>query len=229
MGLLVDPSPYLKVIVTQNTLEAHLPIPINATSISLKIDNKETLWQLDKGHYHLCGENLPQINWTILPVPQDFNMTIHYELPISKTIEAYSYLGDYAFTLPVFGRFGCSNISYPLYDWAGYSSTDYSIRIESTIPQIGTYSINNRGTLTQLNVTTSNENGFEIVRTTFSHGTEESTSISGAVAVFDSPVDVTESFPNVSLLVGVSAFAFVIVVAGLLVYFKKHKHKAGET
>jgi hypothetical protein len=60
MGLLEDPSPYLKVIVTQNTLEAHYPIPINATNISVKIDNKENLWQLEKGTYHLFGENLPQ-------------------------------------------------------------------------------------------------------------------------------------------------------------------------
>ena len=190
------------------------------------LDNKETLWQLKKGPYHLLGENLPQVNWTISPVPQDFDMTVHYEKLISKTIEAYSYLGDYAFTLPVFGRFGCSNISYPLYDWAGYSSTEYTIRIDSTIYQIGTYSIDNRGALTSLNATTSNENGFEIVRTTFSQGEAEDTGISGAVAVFDSPVDVTENFPNLSLLVIVSAIAAVIVVAGLLVYHKKHKHQA---
>jgi hypothetical protein len=76
-----------------------------------------------------------------------------------------------------------------------------------------------------LNATTSNENGFESVRTTFSHGEEENTGISGAIAVFDSPVDVIESFPIVSLLVAVSAIAAVVLAVGLLVYHKKHKNK----
>jgi hypothetical protein len=151
-------------------------------------------------------------------------MTVHYEQPISKTMESYNYLGDYAFSLPLFGRFGCSNISYPLYDWAGHSPTEYNIHIESTISQIDTYSINNDGTLTQLNVTTSNENGFESVRTTFSHRTGEGTGISGAVAVFDSPTGETGSFSNVSLLVGVSTFtAVALVTVGSLIFHKKHK------
>jgi hypothetical protein len=224
-GLMVDPSPYVTVTVTQDTLEAHYPIPSNASNISVKINGFETEWWQDKGKFHLFGENIPQINWTISPVPRDFSVRVHYEEPISKTIEAYDYLGDYAFILPLFGRFGCSNISYPLYDWAGYSSTEYNIRIDSTISQVGTYSINNLGTLTQLNATTSNENGFESVRTTFSHGEEENTGILGAIAVLDSPVDVIESFPIVSLLVAVSAIAAVVLAVGLLVYHKKHKNK----
>jgi hypothetical protein len=44
--------------------------------------------------------------------------------------------------------------------------------------------------------------------------------------VFDSPVDMIESFPIVSLLVAVSAIAAVVMAVGLLVYRKKHRQNS---
>lgn len=224
MGLVVDPSPYVTVTVTQDILEAHYPTPSNATNISVKINNKETSWQMEKGQFHLFDDNLPQINWTIAPVPQDFNITVHYEQPISETTEAYSYLGDYAFTLPLYGRYGCSIISFPLYDWAGYPPTEYKLQIESAISNIDTYSINNRGTLTFLNTTTSTENGFEKIKTTFSHGENESTAIQGAVVVFNSSLQKTGNLPDVLTIVAFGVLAAVVAV-GVIIFLRKRKNK----
>ena len=223
MGLVVDSSPYVTVTVTQDILEAHYPIPSDATNLSVKINNEETQWQQDKGRFHLFDANLPQINWTISPVPQDFNMTISYEQPISKTSETYSYLGDYAFTLPLYGRYGCSIISYPLYDWGGYPPTKYNIQIQSAFP-IAVYSIDNRGALTSLNATTSTQIGFEKVNATFSHGAEDTSAIQGAVAVFNSSIDETERFPNVLVAAVCGALAAVIAI-GLVVFLRKRNSK----
>ena len=224
MGLVVDPSPYVTVTVTQDTLEAHYPIPSNATNISVKINDEETDWQQDKGRFHLFDANLPQINWTVSPVPQDFNVTVHYEQPISKTSEAYGYLGDYAFTLPLYGRYGCSIISYPLYDWSGDPVIKYNIQIESAFPKIAAYSIDNRGTLIPLNYTTSTENGVEKMDIAVSQGAEKTTVIQGGVAVFNSPIDETERFPPVFVVAAIGAVVAVIAV-GLVVFLRKRNTK----
>jgi hypothetical protein len=225
MGLLIDPSPYVTVTVTQNTLDAHYPIPLNVTNLSVKINGKEIDWQLDnKGFFHIFDANIAEVNWTISPIPRDFLVIVHYEQPISKTSEAYKYLGDYAFTLPLYGRYGCSVILYPLYDWAGYPPTEYNIQIESTIFKIAAYSINNRGTLTPLNTTTSTENGFEKIKATVTHGVGETTAIQGAVAVFNSPIDETETFPPAFVLAASGAVVAVIVV-GLVFFLRKRKTK----
>ena len=85
MGLIADPSPYVKVIVTQDTLEAHYPIPSDATNISVSVDGKEVKLQTDPhGYFHIFDSNLPEINWTISPVPRDFRVAVHYEATNSK-------------------------------------------------------------------------------------------------------------------------------------------------
>ena len=220
MGLIKDPSPYVTVIVTQDTLEAHYPIPYNTTHISVWVNGKEVESQIDsRGYFHIFDTNLQEINWTISPVPRDFVVAIHYELPISKTPTSYAYLGDYAFTLPLYGRYGCSNISYPLYSWYGYSPNKYSIQIESDITELKAYSIDTRGTLTPLNNTLIDGKAGRMT-ITFSREVK-SPSVHGAVVVFDVPEEETLPFPTVP--VASLSVAVALVVAGLLVYHKKHK------
>jgi hypothetical protein len=220
MGLVADPSPFVKVIVTQDTLEAHYPIPSDAANISVSVDGKEVKLQTDShGYFHIFDVNLPEINWTISPVLRDFKVVVHYEQPISKTTEAYAYLGDYTFVLPMYGRYGCSNISYPLYSWYGYPPTEYNIQIEPSFSKMQVYFIDSIGTLTPLNSTSqinSNANriGVEFVRK------ENSSSVHGMVVAFNVPAEDTEFLP-VTLFVAV--FIIIAVVIGIRLYLKKGK------
>jgi hypothetical protein len=220
MEMISDPSPYVTVIVTQNTLEAHYPIPFNATNISVWVNGEEVESQQDvHGYFHLFDTNLQEINWTVSPVPRDFVMTVHYECPISKTIEAYAYLGDYAFTLPLYGRYGCSNISYPLYSWYGYSPNNYNIQIESNLNKLQVYSVNASGTLTPLNYTLA-DGKVGHVAVTFSQELESGI-VHGAIVVFDASTEDNMPFPIVPVVV-ISLAIIVVTAAGLLVYCKKH-------
>jgi hypothetical protein len=222
MGLITDPSPYVTVVVTQDTLEAHYPIPFNITNISVRVNGVDVELQQDtRGYFHLFDANLPEINWTVSPVPRDFNVTVHYEHPISKASQVFSYLGDYAFTLPLYGRYGCSNLSYPLYSWYGYSPNKYNIQIESDLNELQAYSIDTRGTLMLLNHTVINSEAGRI-KIDFSQG-EESLSVHGAVVVFNVPAEENMFFPIVPVAVVSVAAAVVTLVAVLFVYCKKHK------
>jgi len=220
MGLILDPSPYVIVTVTQDTLEAHYPIPSNATKISVWVNGEKVELQQDiHGYFHLFDANLQEINWTISPVPNDSLVAVHYEHPISRTGEEFSYLGDYAFTLPLYGRYGCSNLSYALYSWYGYPPNKYSIQIESNLTEMQAYSIDTRGTLTPLSHTPLiNEVGrLEIA---FSRE-EESPFVHGAVVVFNAPAEEAVPFPVVPI--AVASAAAVVVGVGLLAYFKKRR------
>ncbi len=222
MGLIKDSSPYVTVIVTQDTLEAHYPIPFNTTHISVWLNGEEVESQIDsRGYFHIFDTNLQEINWTVSPVLRDFVVAIHYELPISKTPTSYAYLGDYSFTLPLYGRYGCSNISYPLYSWYGYSPNKYGIQIESDLFELQAYSIDTRGTLTPLNNTLIDGKAGRMT-IAFSRE-EEPPSVHGAVVVFNVPEEETLPFPIVPFA-SISVAVVALVVAGLLVYHKKHKH-----
>ena len=121
MGMVAHPeSPYLAVTVTQDVLEAHYPIPHDASNISVELNGKKVEVQQDaKGYFHLFDADLAEMNRTVSPVLDDFIVSVHYEHPVHRTNEDYNYLGDYEVTLPLYGRYGCSNISYPLYSWYG--------------------------------------------------------------------------------------------------------------
>ncbi len=220
MGLVTDPSPYVTVTVTQNTLEAHYPIPTNITNLSVKINNQEIKWQIDnKGFFHIFDANLAEVNWTVSPVPSDFLVTVHYEQPIPKTSSSYGYLGDYALIIPVYGRYGCSSISYPLYSWFEYLPEKFNIQVEPFSNKIQAYSIHTNGTLTPLNYTNSNSNELVI-----SQENEDFPFIHGAVIVF-SP-NTTGISPSPTLLViSASVTLLVIIGLGLLVYFRRRKGK----
>jgi len=241
VGLLSDPSAYVTVTVTQDVLEAHYPIPFNVTNMSVKVNDEKMEWQKDsRGFFHIFDADLQEINWTVAPVPCDFVVTVHYEHPISKTSEVYAYLGEYAFTLPLFGRYGCSNISFPLYSWFESIPRKYNIQIESDFTETDAYSIDGRGTLTPLNYA-SIENG--VGRIEISQESEEDTFFHGAVIVFNTYASVDDdpavptsangdsAVPEESMLtedpspvlVGTIAFVATVIGLSLLIYFKKRK------
>jgi hypothetical protein len=221
MGLVLYPeSPYVMVTVTQDILEAHYPVPLDATNISVKLNGEEAGVQQDThGYFHLFDANLPEMNWTVSPVPHDFVVTVHYEQPVSETTEAYAYLGEYAFTLPLYGRYGCSNISYALYSWYGYPPNNYRVQIKSSLTELHelqVYSVDTRGTLTPLSHSLISDEGSWVIA--FSRE-EESSFVHGAVVVFNTTSEEGVQFPVVPF---VAAFAIAMVMgATLLVYHKK--------
>ncbi len=225
MGLVLYPeSPYVMVTVTQDVLEAHYPVPLDATNISVRLNGEEIGVQQDvHGYFHLFDANLPEINWTVSSVPHDFVVVVHYEQPVSETIEAYAYLGEYAFTLPLYGRYGCSNISYPLYSWYGYPPNNYRVQIESSLTELHelqVYSVETRGTLAALGHSLISDEGSWVIA--FSRE-EESSFVHGAVVVFNAPSE-DVPFPVVPIIV--AAFAIAMVVgATLLIYRKKCRRR----
>ena len=231
MGSIADPSPYVTVTVTQDILEAHYPIPFNVTSLSVNVNGEKAVWQQDsRGFFHIFDSDLLEINWTVAPVPKEFIVAVHYEHPILKIDDVYSYLGDYAFVLPLYGRYGCSNISFPLYSWFGYVPREYNIQIESGFTETEAYSISTRGTLAPLKYTASTEKGVE--RIEISQETEEDTFFHGAVVVFNTPIS---SYDNPAIpdgyepiFIGIISVLVAVVVIGLLVYFKKRKVGSGD-
>lgn len=222
MGLVLYPdSPYLQATVTQDILEFHYPVPSDSATISVWVDGQEINVQQDAhGYYHIFDADLTEINWTISPVPKNFTVKVHYEQPVSETTATYAYLGDYALTLPLYGRLGCSNISYPLYSWYGYPSNNYSIQIEPCLPTLHVYLIDSQGVLTSLNRTAfiSEENGKWFAAFT----TEEATSVHGAVAVFNAPSEENWSSQTMPVLV-TSALLFAALSVATLIYLAKFR------
>lgn len=222
MGLVLYPdSPYLQATVTQDVLEVHYPIPSDAVNISVWLDSKKVSVQHDAhGYYHLFGTYLEEINWTISPVPKNFTVKVHYEQPVSETTATYAYLGEYALTLPMYGRLGCSNISYPLYSWYGYPPNNYRIQIETCLPTLNVYLIDSQGVLTPLNRTAFISDESEKWFAAFT--TEEATFIHGAVAVFNAPSEENWHSQTMPILV-VFALFFVALSAAVLIYFAKFR------
>jgi hypothetical protein len=222
-----DPSPFITITVISNRLEAHYPIPANATNITVKINDEEKDWQIDnKRFYHLFDTTHPEINWTISPVPRNFIVTTHYEHPISKTSELYEYLGDHALLLPLGPRYGSTDTpSYPLYSWFGYGTitAKFTIQTEPSITQIQVYSIDGRGTLTPLNYTNSTKNGTENIQTVISKGTEETPFPHGAVVVFNANPETPEEPPQTTTAAVTITLVSVIVIATVLIVYHKKR------
>jgi hypothetical protein len=218
MGLVKYPeSPYLTVIVTQDVLEAHYPIPLDATNISVEINGKKIGEQQDpRGFFHLFDTDLAEINWTVSPVLDSFIVSVHYEHPVHRTTEDYNYLGDYAVALPLYGRYGCSNISYPLYSWYGYPPNNYDIQIKSKLANLQVYSLDTQGALTQLN-STNNDSGRWVTTLSRAQG---SSFVHGAVMVFNAPPDESPQFPVVPVVA--SIVAVVAIVCVILLVFRRH-------
>jgi hypothetical protein len=221
MGLVAHPeSPYLVVTVTQDVLEAHYPIPYDATNISVELNGKKVEVQQDaRGFFHLFDADLTEINWTVFPVLDDFIVSVHYEQPVHRTTENYNYLGDYVVALPLYGRYGCNNISYPLYSWYGYPPNNYNIQIESKPANLQVFSVDTQGALTPLNSTIVDGNG-QWVATLYR--TQESSFIHGAVMVFNAPPDESPQFPVVPAVASIAAVAAIVCV--ILLVFRKHRN-----
>jgi hypothetical protein len=228
--------------VVTNKLEAHYPIPLSAKNISIKVNNEEEEWQLDnKGFCHIFDSNLPEINWTIQPVPNHFTITVHYEEPIPVTTESTSYLGQYALVFPLILRFGSTDTpSYPLYTWFDYGTTDamFAIQTQAYISQINAYSIATNGTLPKIAYPTGNSaellqfkisgSGDQILFQRYSRNAnlvsnDPTLFPKGAVVTMNSET-AQSTFPNLAVLVVAGVISAVICVSvGLLLFRRRRK------
>jgi hypothetical protein len=219
MGQVLHPdSKYMTVTVTQDILEAHYPIPANSTNISVELNGIKVEVQQDaRGFFHLFGSDLTEVNWTVSPVLDNFKFAVHYEHPVDRTTQNYDYLGDYAVALPLYGRYGCSNISYPLYSWYGYPPNNYSIQIETKLANLQVYSVDTQGALTPLNSTIVDGSGQWV---TTLNRTQGSSFIHGAVMVFNAPLDESSQFP-VALVAAASIVAVLAIVCVIILVLRR--------
>jgi hypothetical protein len=208
-----DPSPYIKYTVVTDKLDADYPMPLDATNITVKVNNQETQWQMkDRSNYHLYGSNMPRIGWTIQPVQHGFTLNVHYEHPLLKTSDE-----EYALLIPLGQRYSSTGApAYPLYDWFGQGTPVASINIQTEQgAQIKAYSINNRGTLSLIDYSNSNS----VSTATMEIKKEQNTAFPfGAVVLIHANPSTLQpsSVPEFSLLtilpLLMSAFAIAVVV-----------------
>jgi hypothetical protein len=225
------PPVEVTITVAYDRIDAYYPIPLNATNISLKMDGAELDWAYRaRDFFHLFDIDLPELKWTISPVPTNFSLTAHYEHPVPATGTTYAYLGNYAFLFAFGSRYGLDSIAheYPGYSWSGWVKdgspvVHFNIEMEPILANISAYAIDNRGTLTQLNHTISTEKSTERLEFTISRGAGETAFPFGVVVVFDEAAETSEPF--LATLVAASALSVAAVSTGLFVYFRKRNRK----
>lgn len=211
-----DPSPYIKFTVVTDKLDADYPIPLDATNISVKVNNQDVQWQMkDRSIYHLYGSDMPRIGWTIQPVQHGFTINVHYEHPLLKTSDE-----EYALIIPLGQRYSSTGApAYPLYDWFGQGNpvASINIRTEQVISQIKAYSINNTGTLSPISY--SNSMYGTVNQATMEINKAEQTSFPfGAVIVMNTNPS-QQPFPVAMLLLAV--VLPIVGVTLVLIYYRK--------
>ncbi len=211
-----------------NRIDAYYPIPVGSRNFQVQIDGQDLNWtNRDRVFSHLFDSDLPNINWSISPVPQTFLLSTHYESNVSKTIQTYAYLGTYAFVIPLESRYGLDTISgnYSGYSWVGWStnsSAQVKIKIDPSFSNAHLYSINNLGTLTELNFQLSKEN---IAQTQVQLA--GSTRPFGLVLTFDKSEQsqFQPEFPVVIASVIIVSLVVLLAVALLMLSFRRHRAK----
>jgi hypothetical protein len=153
-----------KIRIAFNRIDAYYPLPVGSKNIQVQIDGLDLNWtDRYRGFTHLFDSDLPNINWSISPVPQTFSLSTHYEFTVPKTSPANAYLGTYACLIPLESRYGLDAISgnYSGYSWVGWSTNSSAlvrIKIDPSFSNAHLYSINNVGTLTEVKFQLSKDN-----------------------------------------------------------------------
>jgi hypothetical protein len=204
-------------------IDAYYPVPLNATNISVEANGSSQNWTYrPTGFTHLFGVNLPLINWTLTPVPENFTLTTHYQNRIPRTDSTYAYLGEYALLVPLESRYGLDSISgnYSGYSWFGFSenvNAQFDIKMQSSLSNIHAYSISNLGTLTPLDITASNENEmqFELPKSDLFPF--------GVVLTFDENSSNPQPFAVEAAIVIVSIGAVIVILLVGFLLFRRHR------
>ena len=203
-----------------NRIDAYYPIPVGSKNVQVQMDGQDLNWTYkNRGFTHLFDFDLPNINWSISPVPQNFLLSTHYEFTVPKTTQANAYLGTYAFLIPIESRYGLDTISgnYSGYSWVGWSTNSTAhvrIKIDSPLSNTHLYSINNLGTLTELNFQLSND---DIAETQIQ--LIGSSRPFGLVLTFDK----SEEPPLPSVFPILIASVIIVLLVVLILLFRRHR------
>jgi hypothetical protein len=208
--------------IAYNRIDAYYPIPVDSKNVQVQINGQDLNWtDRHRVFTHLFDSDLPNINWSISPVPQTFLLSTHYEFNVPKTSQANAYLGTYACLIPIESRYGLDTIrgNYSGYSWVGWStnsSAHVRIKIDSSLSNTHLYSINNLGTLTELKFQLSSDN---IAETEMQ--LTGSTRPFGLVLTFDKP----QESPLLSALPILIALMVITLLAvfGYLLIFRRHQ------
>lgn len=233
MGLMENPSQYVTVTVAYDMLDAYYPIPLNATKISFKMDGSDLNWTIrERGFFHLFDTNLPEVEWRINHVPQNFLITAYYEFPLQKTGDTYGYLGDYAFLFPLGARYDLKEIpyySYNGYPWFGETTADFSIQTNAAFDNSASFSIDGFGALKQVTSSLSKENSVKKIEFTVSKADPSNyttTNPYGIVTILDSKQEkIGQTAQTTYIEVAATATTLTLVGVCVSIYFKKYKQK----
>jgi parallel beta-helix repeat protein len=106
------------------------PVPPDATSISVRMNETSLYWTHNAKNYPTVIGNWPMINWTISPIPENFTIQTYYEHPVPVIGENRTFL--YAMGT---GRY--------LETYAKETSAYVRIRMETRYTDLHVYTVGN--------------------------------------------------------------------------------------
>lgn len=73
------------------TVSMSYPLPINSTNVNVKVSGNETYWWYTNQTYETVYGNMPVINWTISPAPNQFVVNVNYDHEVPKVGQNFTY------------------------------------------------------------------------------------------------------------------------------------------
>jgi hypothetical protein len=141
------------------------------------MDDKDLNWRQSNSTVpaQLYGQSLSEVQWSIAPVPANFEITAHYEHPVSAEN------GNYMFLYSFGSRFTLDKIGAESNNWFNGSTAFFDITVMlNYIGNINAYTIDNGGKLMPANWTVAKENSANIIHVIVADGTP-----SGVVVLFN--------------------------------------------
>jgi hypothetical protein len=190
------------------------PMPPQTTNISISLDNKEISWNNFTQTYPDALHHTAIGDWWMIfcnleNVSDYFELKIQYEHPLEMVNGSYQFLYDL-------------NISPYLSAQSSNSTAYFTIRMETNTTNLKVYTTETDTEWNPVNYTISKDGSKEIIA--FQMHSEYSKPLLGDLVITFSKVDQVPEFPSWIILLIVTAM--MMVSAGLLIYFKKHKLKA---
>jgi len=187
------------------------PMPPETTNIHVTLDDKELSWinyteSYPEAKHHTAIGDWWMIYSVLSNVSNSFVLKIHYEHPLEMVNGSYQFLYDL-------------NISPYLSAQSSSSTAYFTVRMETNTANLKAYTTETDTKWNPINYTITKEGSKEIVAIQLY--SEYSKPLLGDLVVTFSKVDQVPEFPSWIILLIVTAM--VMVSAGLLVYFKKHK------
>jgi hypothetical protein len=189
-------------------------MPPESTNIHVTLGDKELSWTNYTGSYPEATHHTAIGDWwmiysVISNVSNFFVLKIHYEHPLEMVNGSYQFLYDL-------------NISPYLSAQSSNSTAYFTIRMETNATNLKVYTTETDTEWNPVNYTISKDGSKEIIA--FQMHSEYSKPLLGDLVITFSKVDQVPEFPSWIILLIVTAM--MMVSAGLLIYFKKHKLKA---